>query len=88
MSSDHEAVYMMRASDDGEWVRPKQASVAIFEAVTDETALDAESLDGIDAYVDGDELREVIDGIGDDVTFTVEGYRVTVTADGEIKIAE
>jgi len=87
MSSEHEEMYLLLASDDEEWVRPQQASAAIVEAVTDGTGLDRERLDPIDAYVDADELEAVIDGADDEVTFTVEGHSVTVTADGDIDVS-
>jgi len=86
MSSEHG--YMMCASDDDEWVRPRPAGAAIVEAVTERTDLDREGIDDLDVYVDADELRAVVDGRADDVTFTVEGHPVTVTADGDIDVAE
>jgi len=87
MSSEEGEVYIMREGEEGEWVNPTPASVAILEAVVDATDLDEDDLDGFEGAVDWDELRAVLESEDDAVTFDVEDAEVTVSADGSIEVA-
>lgn len=87
MSSKDATVYIMRDDEEAEWVRPTPAGVALVEALTEATTVDEEAVDDIDAYLDLDELRAVLDGDrSEPVSFTVEGHDVTIDGDGEIEI--
>lgn len=86
MSSDDGEVYIMTGAGDEEWVSPTPAQTAITDAVTDATDLIEEDIDDIDAYVDLGDLRAVLDGVDDELTFTVEGHQVTVTETGDISV--
>ena len=89
MSLEDGEVYIM--SDDGEgeeWVSPTPASTVIVRAVTAETDLDADDLDDVERYVDPGELRDVLSAEEGTVTFQVEGYAVTVDADGDVDVAD
>jgi hypothetical protein len=86
MESENGDVYVMRGGDDGdeEWVSPVPVGVAVVEALTAETGLDAADVDDIETYVDLSELRALLAGEeGGTVTFDVEGHEVTVTGDGD-----
>jgi len=86
MKTETGTVYMIRGSDD-EWVSPEPAERVISETVADVTGLAASDIDRIEAYVDTERLRDVVgDGDGERVSFEVEGYEVTVTADGTVTV--
>jgi len=86
MNSQHGTVYIIRGRDD-EWVSPEPADRVISETVADVTGLAIEEIDSIDSYVDTERLRDVVgDGDGERLSFTVEGYEVTVTADGSVTV--
>ena len=86
MSTKSGTVYIIRGRDD-EWVSPEPAERVITERVTDVTALEADDIGGIDAYVDPEQLRDVVgDGDSEQITFEVEGHPVTVTADGTVTV--
>jgi hypothetical protein len=87
MSSEDGTVYIMSPSGDEEWVSPMPAGAAVTEAVTGATDLSDEDVDDLESYVDLGDLRAVLDGDEDEVTFEVEGNDVTVTADGDIDVA-
>lgn len=79
-------VYIMQDTDD-EWVQPTPARVAIREAVTSATDLEADDLGDLEEYVDIEELRSVLDA--DDATelsVQIEGYDVTIHTSGEIDV--
>jgi len=83
-----ERVYIMQDDDEAEWVTPTPAGVALAEAVTASTDVDEESIDDIDAYLDRESLRALLDGERTEpLTFTVEGHDVTIDADGDIDVA-
>lgn len=87
MSSETGGVYLMQDDDDGEWVRPIPAGVAVSDALGERTDLDADEVDTLDAYVDLDDLRALLgDERSEPLTFSVEGHEVSIDADGEITI--
>lgn len=88
MSSEDGEVYIMSEAGDEEWVSPTPARTAIPDAVADATDLEDDDIDDIEEYVDLPALREVLDGGEDELTFTIEGHKVTVTDDGDIDVAE
>jgi len=89
MSSDKGGLYIMRDDDDEEWVRPTPAGAAIFEAVLSRTALSEDEFSNIHSYVDHDALRSVLeDETAEPLTFTVEGYEVTIAHGGEITVED
>ncbi len=87
MSSEDGDVYIMSPSGDEEWVNPTPARTAIVEVVTDATDLDDGDIDDLDAYVELEDLRAVLDGGDGELTFDVEGHGVTVSSDGDIDVA-
>jgi hypothetical protein len=88
MSSEEEAVYVLREDGEDEWMRPQPAGAAIVEAVTAATDLTEADLAPPDRYVDRDDLRALREGdAGDELTVRVEGHEVTVRADGTIDVA-
>jgi len=89
MSSDKGGLYIMRDDDDEEWVRPTPAGAAIFEAVLSRTALSEDEFSNIHSYVDHDALQSVLeDETAEPLTFTVEGYEVTIAHGGEITVED
>lgn len=86
MSSGNEVLYIMQETD-AEWVSPTPARTAIAEAVTAATDLTEDDLQELDAYIEHEELRTLLDGDTGKRTFTVEGYDVTITARGEITVS-
>jgi len=88
MSSEEHEVYIMQDEEEEEWVSPTPARAVILEAVTDQTDLEEGDLDDLGAYVDRDELREVLEEDGaDKTTFAVEGHDVTVDSDGNVTVS-
>jgi hypothetical protein len=87
MSSEDGTVYMMSPSGEEEWMSPKPAETVVTEAVTGATDLSDEDIDDLESYVDLGDLRAVLDGDEDELTFEVEGHDVTVTGDGDIDVA-
>jgi len=87
MESDDSEVYIITDAAGDEWFSPKPAGTAIADAVAAETGLDADDIDDIGAYVDPEELREVLGRQEGSVAFQVEGREVTVAADGTIEVA-
>lgn len=89
MSSENGGLYIMRDDDDEQWVRPTPAGAAIVDAVLSQTALSEDDLSNIHSYVDREDLRSVLENeAADPLTFTVEGYDVTVAHGGEITVEE
>lgn len=86
MGSEDGELYVMQEGEDGEWVSPTPARSLIVEAITDETDLDASGVDDLGEYVDLDELRDVLEGDADAVSFEVEDVGVTVDEDGNVEI--
>jgi len=86
MSSENGEVYIMSPSGDEEWVTPTPARTAITDAVTEATDLEGEDVDDIEEYVDIPDLRAVLEGDDDELTFRVEDHEVTVTGDGDIQV--
>lgn len=86
MGSEDGELYVMREGEDGEWVNPTPARSLIVEALADETDLGADDVDGLGEYVDLDELRDVLEGDADAVSFEVEDVGVTVDEDGTVEI--
>jgi hypothetical protein len=86
MSSDNGDVYILRETDDEEWVSPTPARTAVAEAVTAATDLDDGDVDDIEAAVDFDALGTAL---ADDepYTVTVAGHEVTVDPSGAIEVA-
>jgi hypothetical protein len=87
MSSEDGDVYIMSPSGDEEWVSPTPAQTAITDALTDATDVSADDIADLETYVDRGDLRAVLDGDSDELTFEVEGHDVTVTAAGDIDVA-
>lgn len=87
MSSEDGEMYIMSPSGDEEWVSPTPAGAAVAEAVSESTDVSSEDIDDLGAYVDPGNVRAVLDGSDENVTFEVEGHDVTVTADGDIDVA-
>jgi hypothetical protein len=86
MSSEDGEVYIMTGVGDEEWVSPTPAQAAITDAVTGATDLTEADISDIETYVDLDELRAVLAGDDDTVTFTVEDHEITVTNTGDISV--
>lgn len=87
MSTEQGEVYILLAEDDDEWERPIPARVAIRDAVTAATDLEQRELQDLDAYLDWEQLRELLDGDGGQSrTFRIESHDLTITADGEITV--
>ena len=87
MSPENGEVYIMQDTDE-EWVTPTPASAAITEALVEATDLDSSDLEEIDTDIDHGRLRELLDGNGNERTFTVEGYDVTISSSGDISVSE
>lgn len=77
--------YIIRDAGD-EWVNPIPADEAIVDAVTSATDLTPADIDDIDTYVDSAEFSTLFDGATTTLTFTVEGYEVTVDSTGDIDV--
>ncbi|MEF8785409.1 MAG: HalOD1 output domain-containing protein [Haloarculaceae archaeon] len=86
MSSEDGEVYIMTGVGDEEWVSPTPAQIAITDAVTGATDLTEADIGDIETYVDLDELRAVLAGDDDTVTFTVEDHEIMVTNTGDISV--
>jgi hypothetical protein len=87
MGSETGGVYLMQDDEDGEWLSPTPADVAVTEALRERTDLDADAIDTLDSYVDLGDLRAVLgDDRSEPLSFPVEGHEVTIDADGEITI--
>ena len=85
MSSEDGEVYIMRETDEDEWLSPRPARAAIVDAVASATDLDRDDLDDVDAYLDLAALERAIEA-GEPFQFSVEGHGVTVDPDGEISV--
>lgn len=88
MGSDDGTVYMIRGGSGDEWVSPVPAREVIVETVVDASDLTADDIGELGAYVDEGDLAAVLDAEADELTFSVEGHDVTVTSDGEVRVAE
>lgn len=66
--------------------RPPAPSLAVVEAVADAEGCDPRDLDPIANVVDPDALDAVLGEVGAEVTFSYEGYRVTVTSAGDVRV--
>jgi hypothetical protein len=86
MSSEDGEVYIMREGDEGEWVSPTPAREAIEAAVVESSDLDDGDLEGLDEYVDTEDLRGVLEGDDGELSFEIEDVTVTVDADGDIDV--
>lgn len=87
MNTEQGELYILLAEDDEEWKRPIPARVAIRDAVTAATDLEETEIRDLDAYLEPERLRDLLEGDGDRTrTFRIEGHDVTVTADGEITV--
>ena len=51
-----------------------------------ETDLDDGAIGTLAEYVDPEDLAAVVNGTGEELTFTVEGQDLTVTSDGQITV--
>lgn len=85
MSSEDGEVYIMRETDEDEWLSPRPARAAIVDAVASATDLDRDDLDDVDAYLDLAALERAIEA-SEPFQFSVEGHGVTVDPDGEISV--
>lgn len=92
MGSDEQTVYILKDSADSgadadNWISPEPADEVITEHILEATDLSSDDVDDIESYVDFEELRAVV-GEGDEseLSFTVEGHTVTVSADGSIVV--
>lgn len=86
MESDgNDSVYIIRDAGD-EWVNPTPADEAIVDAVTAATDLSPDDVDDVEAYVDPAEFRTLFEGDSTSLTFTVEGYEITVDSTGDIDV--
>lgn len=85
MESDDGEVYILAEGDD-EWVNPTAAGSLIRERLATETDLEADEVDGLDTYLEPDELRAVLAGDADAITVDVEGVAVTVDETGAVEI--
>lgn len=86
MSSEDGELYIMSEGDEEVWVSPTPAETAIQDAVAGETDLEVDDLDALEEYVDPETLRDLLEGDGGEVSFSVEDYDVTVTGDGTIEV--
>lgn len=87
MSPKNGEVYIMQDTDD-EWVAPTPATAAITEALAAATELEERDLQDIDSKIDRDELQTLLEGEGEQQTFTVEGYDVMIDSSGDITVEE
>lgn len=87
MSPDNGEVYIMQDTDE-EWVAPTPAAAAITEALAAATNLDEGDLQDIDSEIDRARLQELLEEDGEEQTFTIEGYNVTIDSSGEITVEE
>lgn len=88
MSSENGEVYIMQDEDDAEWVRPTPVRDAVVAALAEVTDLEADAVEELDAYLDPEDLRALLDGErSEPLTFTVERHEVTIDGDGEIQVA-
>jgi hypothetical protein len=78
------------ADDEDGWVQPRPLEAALVDAIVSETDLAESDLDDIDDYVDRDDITTLLDGSDGEetVSFTVEGYGVTVDGSGHVDVAE
>jgi hypothetical protein len=89
MSSEGGEVYIITDDSQGdEWETPTPARTVITEAVTEETNLDAADLEDIEAYVDIEAVRDVLDSDDGELIFPVESHEVTLDADGNVAIGD
>lgn len=94
MSSDHRDVYIIRGqdeSDDEGWLAPEPADEVIIEEIVDASDLSREDVEPLDDHVAFEELHALLAGADDgpgEVTFTVDGWSVTVGADGSVAVTE
>lgn len=89
MSSEDGDVYIITDDNQGdEWETPTPAWTVITDAVTGETDLDSGDLGGIEAYVDVESVRDVLDSDDDELIFSVEGHAVTLDADGNVDVGD
>lgn len=89
MSSQKGELYILQNDDTEEWVQPQPATAVIADAVCAQTPLSEGDLTSIRSYVDYDNLRSVLEDESDkELTFTIEGYEVTVEQSGEITVSE
>jgi len=87
MNTEQGELYILLAEEDGEWERPIPARDAIRDAVVAATDLEETEVHDLDAYLDPERLRGLLEGDGEYTrTFRIEGHDVTVTADGEITV--
>lgn len=97
MSSNHRDVYIIRGEQEGgaddeesAWLAPEPADEVIVEELLAASDLVREDVEPIEEHLDFADLHALLSG-GDDVddlTFTVEGWAVTVTHDGSITVEE
>jgi hypothetical protein len=87
MNAADSTLYIIGDDGDDEWVSPEPADEVIRDAVVSATDLDADDVETVEAYVDGEALAAVV-GEGDesDLIFDVEGHAVTVTSDGDVSV--
>jgi len=86
MSSDTGEIYVLREGTD-EWEQPTPVEEVVFELLETEAGLSRDALADFSTYVDKATLAALLNGEGDDQhSFSVEGYTVTITADGDITV--
>lgn len=95
MRSDHRDVYILRGDGDGgaddasAWLVPEPADEVIVDELLGASDLSREDIDPLEEYVDFAALHALLSGDDtDDVSFDVEGWTVTVTADGTVSVAD
>ena len=86
MDSNGGTVYMIQGDDDSEWVSPEPVEDVIRDHLVAATDLDDGAIGTLAEYVDPEDLAAVVNGTGEEVTFTVEGHDLTVTSDGQITV--
>jgi hypothetical protein len=89
MSSEGDDVYVMRAQgEEADWISPTPVRTAIIEVLAEATDVTDDDVDGLDSYVALDDLRAVVDGPDDQLSFAVEGHEIRVDSDGDIEVAD
>jgi hypothetical protein len=92
MSPENKGVYIIPEDGDGgdeagAWVAPEPAEDVIVEEILAVTELARDVVEPLTDYVDLETLETVLSGDGDGpCSFDVEGYTVSVTADGEVSV--
>jgi hypothetical protein len=76
--------------DEKEWVVPKPADEVIVAEIVDRSDLTREDIEPLSEHVDFEQLHELLASSTSgpaDLTFTIDGVEVGVTAEGDVTIS-